>query len=172
MKGNHARKFRSLQQHIKQYGDDPYLKAAYETKLKILTKMMNILDSDTNVIQVVQDTKELLKKLNKQLTEGPAADGNSFLCGENYSKADMQWALVMFRLEMRNIEYLWEDYPAVEAYAQRLIARPQFQKGVVEYQSFSKAVLPVLIRKLKNNQTRILLVMGGVASLLVARRYR
>jgi tetrachloro-p-hydroquinone reductive dehalogenase len=168
MKGNHARKFRSLQQHIKQYdGDDPYLKAAYDAKLKILTKMMNVLDSDTNVIiQVVQDTKEILKKLNKQLTEGPATDGKSFLCGENYSKADMQWALVLFRLQKRNIGYLWEDYPAVEAYAQRLIARPQFQKGVVEYQSFSKVVLPVLIGKLKNNQTRIILVMSVVVILL------
>jgi glutathione S-transferase len=87
MKGIHERKLRSLQQHIKQYGDDPYLKAAYETK------MMTILDLDTNVTQVVQDTKEILKKLNKQLTEEPATDGKSFLCGENYSKADMQWAL-------------------------------------------------------------------------------
>jgi hypothetical protein len=84
----------------------------------------------------------------------------------------MQWALVLFRLKKRNIGYLWEEYPAVEAYAQRLIARPQFQKGVVEYQTFSKVVLPILIRKLKNKQARILLVMGWVTGFLFARRVR
>jgi glutathione S-transferase len=149
MKGNHEKKAKALKEHIEKFKDDAYLKSAYESKLTIMTKMMGVLDSDENLEEIVQLTQGIMRKLNTQLVEGPAKDGTSWLCGKDYSMADMQWALALYRLQLRGYtDFFWADYPAIQAYAERLIARPAFQKAVVAWQGTSNIFSLVVRRKI------------------------
>ena len=46
MKSNHGKKYNMLKKKLNENRDDPYLKACYEGKLAILTKQIEILDSE------------------------------------------------------------------------------------------------------------------------------
>ena len=157
MKTNHAKKRRALLEKIEQFGDDPYLKESYEAKLTILTKQIEINEDQTQLHDIITATKDIMVKLNKQLIEGPASDGTSFLCSKEYSIADMQWGLTLVRLKLRNYDDLfWGEYPAIEAYCKRLASRPAFQKAVIPYQSKNKVFKLVIRRKLERHGKTII----------------
>lgn len=163
MKSNHGKKYNVLKKKLQEHGDDPYLKACYEGKLAILTKQIEILDSEKQLSDIVDATKVIMKQLNKQLTEGPAKDGG-WLCGKNYTIADMQWGLTLVRLHIRGYsDLLWSEYPAIEAYCQQLMARPAIQTAVVQYQTTSKLGGLILRRKLAKNSRKIMLAMAAAA---------
>ncbi len=161
MKSNHGKKYNRLHKKLNEHRDDPYLKACYESKLAILTKQMEILDSQKQLSDIVNATKIIMEQLNKQLIEGPAKDGG-WLCGDNYTIADMQWGLTLVRLYIRGYhDLLWGDYPAIEAYCQQLMARPAIQKAVVQYQTTSKIGGLVLRRKITKNGRKIVLLAAA-----------
>lgn len=163
MKSNHGKKYNMLTKKLNEHRDDPYLKACYESKMAILTKQIEILDSEKQLSDIVNATKIIMKQLNKQLEEGPAKDGG-WLCGENYTIADMQWGLTLVRLHIRGYhDLLWGDYPAIEAYCQKIMARPAIQKAVIQYQTASKIGGLVLRRKIAKNGREIVLLMAAAA---------
>ena len=128
MKSNHGKKYNMLKKKLNENRDDPYLKACYEGKLAILTKQIEILDSEKQLSDIVNATKIIMNHLNKQLIEGPAKDGG-WLCGENYTIADMQWGLTLVRLYNRGCnDLLWSDYPAIDAFASNLWPDQQYKR--------------------------------------------
>mmetsp|Transcript_1816 Transcript_1816/g.3284 ORF Transcript_1816/g.3284 Transcript_1816/m.3284 type:complete len:213 (+) Transcript_1816:529-1167(+) len=156
-RNNHAKKCKALKAKLKEHEDDPYLKACYEGKLKILTKQIEILKDEKQLCDITDATKDITRKLNEQLTNGPSKDGTSWLCGKDYTIADMQWGLVLIRLQFRGYrDLLWSQYPTIERYYQRLMARPAIQKAVVANHNGQKIGRLILWRKLslaKNGKT-------------------
>lgn len=163
MKSNHGKKYNMLTKKLNEHRNDPYLKACYESKLAILTKQIEILGSEEQLSEIVNATKIIMKQLNKQLIIEHTKDGG-WLCGENYTIADMQWGLTLVRLHIRGYhDLLWGDYPAIEVYCKKLMARPAIQKAVVQYQTTSKIGGLVLRRKIAKNGRKIVLLMAAAA---------
>jgi len=165
-KNNHEKKYNALNAKLKEHENDPYLKACYEGKLKILTKQIEILNDEKQLCDIVDATKDIMRQLNDQLINGPSKDGTSWLCGKDYTIADMQWGLVFVRLSFRGYrELLWSQYPAIENYSQRLMARPAMQKAVISYHGGHKIGRLIISRKLamaKKSQ-RVFIVAAIVA---------
>ena len=69
MKSNHGKKYNMLKKKLNENRDDPYLKACYEGKLAIITKQIEILDSEKQLSDIVNATKIIMNQLNKQLIE-------------------------------------------------------------------------------------------------------
>jgi tetrachloro-p-hydroquinone reductive dehalogenase len=177
LKYNHGWKKQVLEQRLREYVNYPYLYGAYKAKYDILSTMMSILDSDQNIMEVIADTKQKLQILHKQLVEGPIGsqppNGDKtvvWLCGNDYTMADMLWGLVLFRLKTRKLdEMLWkQDLPEIEHYAKRLYERPNFQKAVVKYQSPRKVVIPALQTHLQRNATSIMVGAGVLTAIVLA----
>ncbi len=158
MKSQYWKEYDLLQKKRNEHRDDLYLKACYESKLAILKKK----DEEQWSI-IVNATKIAMKQLNKQLIDGPAKEGG-WLCGEKYSIADMQWGLTLVRLHIRGYhDLLWGDSPAIEAYCQKLMARPAIQKAVVQYQTNSFIGELVLRLKIAKNFWIIVLLLAAAA---------
>jgi len=47
-----------------------------------------------------------------------------YLVGDQVSLADIAWGCVLFKLKALGNEYLWEDYPKIEAYVDKILALP------------------------------------------------
>lgn len=176
MKSNHGRKRKALLAKLRQHENDPFLRACYEGKLNILSRQIEVLEDEANLIEIVQATKQAIGRLNDQLTTGPVAwsekhASHNWLCGKQYTIADMQWALTLVRLHFRGYgDMLWrKDYPAVEAYRLRLMTRPAVQRAVVAYHNQPGSIgRLVLSRKLAKNRTAVVSVVLLSAAVGVA----
>ena len=167
LKSNHGKKYKALTAKLEEHSDDPYLKACYEGKLAILTKQIEILNDEKQLTDIVDATKIIMGKLNDQLTSGPAKDGTSWLCGKDYTIADMQWGLNLVRLHNRGYDDLmWGEYPAIKNYCERLMSRPSIQKAVISYQKGRRIGGLILRRKLANNGNGVV-ALAAVAAVIV-----
>jgi len=76
----------------------------------------------------------------------------------------MQWGLTLVRLHIRGYsDLLWSEYPAIEAFCQKLMARPTIQKAVIQYQTTTKIGGLVLRRKIAKNSRKLMLVVAAAA---------
>jgi len=60
-----------------------------------------------------------------------ALERQEWLVGGSFSLADIAWVPLHFTLVTSN--FAFDDYPHVDAWQQRIRARPSFQKGVVQW---------------------------------------
>lgn len=57
----------------------------------------------------------------------------SYLAGEDFSLADADLSVYLFRLGQLQLNFLWDDLAALKAWILRVHARPSFQAGVVNW---------------------------------------
>ena len=78
----------------------------------------------------------------------------------------MQWGLNLVRLHNRGYaDLLWGEYPAIQSYCERLMARPAIQKAVIAYQKGRRIGGMILRRKLAQNAKGV--ALAAVAAVIV-----
>lgn len=178
LKNNHTKRYQALERKIEEHADDEYLKKVYETKLSYVTLIMSIIKSPEKMTEIFEATEEIFAQLNKHLEEGPflAGDtGTAFLCGKTYSMADLLWSIVLWRLQNRGYDaYLWDEYPAVQAYVAKLHARPEFHFAVLDW-AHPLVLTELMVRTtIRHNPLTFALVtaaaVGAVASIFMGRK--
>ena len=73
--------------------------------------------------------------------EARLEDGRTWVCGGDYTLADVFWSVSLFRLAWLGMGFAWEGghplQPAVrgrvQAYADRVFRRPRFREAVVAW---------------------------------------
>lgn len=146
-RGAHHKKVELLTARIREHAEDPTLRRAYEHKRALVRSVKAAVLSPERVQEIFESTREAIGRLCRQLSEGPAERGG-WLCSETFSLADMAWGVVLYRLQaLRLGGPLWGDRPSVARYAQRLFARPSFQRAVVDWDKPWSKVLVPLVRK-------------------------
>ncbi len=58
---------------------------------------------------------------------------SEWLCGSDYSLADIAYTSYMTRLEMLNFQGMWSERPHVSSWYERLKNRPSYQKGILDW---------------------------------------
>ena len=61
-----------------------------------------------------------------------ALEGRDWIVGDNFSLADIAWIPVHFTLHIL-AGYSYENFPAVADWAQRVAARPSYQRGILDW---------------------------------------
>ena len=79
--------------------------------------------SQEQIMKGEQQTAQLLQQLETKLTQ------NNYLLGNTFTMADIPIGAMLYRYFMTEIKR--PPLPAIEAYYQRLIARPDYQKHVM-----------------------------------------
>ncbi|CAB9524519.1 Glutathione S-transferase, C-terminal domain [Seminavis robusta] len=182
VKGTHEQAAKELRQLIDVHKDDNYLRDSYQGKLDLILINQDMMEQPLKLKAVMDATHAAMEQLNQQLVNGPFSttpNNQGWLCSDHqYTLADCQWAVVLYRFKFRNIADLFyaSQYPAIVAYTERLWARPAFQKAVVKWEQ-KHVVVPYLIRsKLRkrfqqhnnNNNKSSLVVMAASAVVVVA----
>jgi glutathione S-transferase len=149
-RGSHEKKEKLLTKLAKEHAGDDYLKAAYEGKLGIVQSTLESLHSKDQLVEIMGQSRIALEKIEHQLENGHFKDGG-WLCSETFSLADIEWGVVLYRLQWIGLsDYLWGDSQHVANYASRLFSRPSFQSGVVDWSHKVKQILlPTLAKKFK-----------------------
>ena len=131
MKDVHDVKCSSLQKFIDENSDDAALVAAYRSKIakeqagKALAFDPERQRGVRNIVQT------LIDNLDVQLRE--AAD--PWVCGSEFSFADIVWAISLYRMHWLGLASLWADKPGVKEYARRVYKRPSIWEQVINYPS-------------------------------------
>jgi len=127
----HDVKCRSLQQFIDDNGDDDALVAAYRSKIA-KEQAGKALAFDSERQRAVRATvKALVDGLDVQL--GEAAD--PWVCGSEFTFADIVWAISLYRMHWLGLAPLWSDKPRVQEYAARVYQRPSIRDQVINFPS-------------------------------------
>jgi glutathione S-transferase len=70
---------------------------------------------------------QIIADLNGQLT----SHIGDWVCGGDFSMADLLWGVSLIRMKYLGLEGLWGDYPRVNAYLERLCQRPSLRSEVI-----------------------------------------
>ena len=146
---SHQDKVDLLSRLIETYRKDPTLKAAYENKRAVIEATKEAMVAPGQMSAIVEATRVEIEDLTHQLASGQFADGG-WLASDAFSLADVQWGVVIYRLQWVGLQpLLWEEDSIISAYAEKLFAKPSFQRGVVQWSRVGrKVVLPTIRYKL------------------------
>jgi glutathione S-transferase len=119
----------------------PELQAQYEAKLEDVRQWNSLVQSRKEIDSINRKVEPMLTQLEAQLTQ------TEWLCGVTYSLADVVWTATLNWLENLRFGSLWADNtrPALNAYINRLKARPSF-KAVIQSDEMP---LPMLLAGLR-----------------------
>lgn len=92
-------------------------------------------------------TPEMMRAATTEIVEivaalaGRLADDRTWICGDEFTLADIMWAVSLWRLKWLGMAFTWEGNHAlnpelhtrVADYAKRLFERPSFQEGVIHW---------------------------------------
>ncbi|MED7787631.1 glutathione S-transferase family protein [Francisella sp. 19X1-34] len=148
-KNGHQNKIAILEKKIKKYSNDPFLRRAFEDKLKTISKTNNIVHNSKLMKQTLQNTKQAITKLDEYLQN----HNGEFALGENFSAIDIYLGIFLWRLDFLNLgKYLWDDSPCIKRYTETLWQRDSFKESIVKpWKQMKKDILiPMLISKIKS----------------------
>ena len=114
----------------------PRLIAAYDAKIRKEAAARQFVATPDLMRSAGQEILAIIADLEERL-----ADGRTWVCGDDFTMADIQWAVSLFRLKWLGMEFTWAGEhtlnktrrPAVDAYAGRLFARPSFGEAVIHW---------------------------------------
>jgi glutathione S-transferase len=146
---NHKEKETILVNLIERHKDIPYLKEAYEKKLKILQFTEKTLDSEEDLKAIMSTIYDAMDKIEYQLKTGPFSQGG-WLCSQAYSQADIEWSVMLSRFDFLNLgKKLLKTRPFTKRYQNALFSRPAFKKSIVAWgHPFRQIFIPILCKKL------------------------
>lgn len=76
-------------------------------------------------------TREIINALDEQL----ASHDGPWVCGPDFSLADLCWGVNLYRLHWLGLASMWEELPRVKDYATRLYKRPSLWNAVIRFPS-------------------------------------
>ncbi|QIW10687.1 glutathione S-transferase family protein [Francisella sp. LA112445] len=148
-KNGHQNKIEILEKKIKKHSNDPFLRRAFENKLKAVSKINNIVHNPKLMEQTLQDTKQAITKLSEYLQN----HNNEFALGKDFSAIDIYLGVFLWRLDFLNLgKYLWGDNQFIKRYTETLWQRDSFKEAIIKpWKQMKKDILiPMLISKLKS----------------------
>ena len=145
----HQDKIELLSRLIEKYQHDETLKHAYEKKRAVIEATHGAIATPGQLAAIVESTKAELSDLEQQLSEGPF-DSGGWLASDALSLADIQWGVVLYRLRWLGLEpLLWKGESRITSYANRVIARESFQRGIIQWSKVGRnVILPMLQHRL------------------------
>lgn len=144
---NHAAKLPILQKLIEEHKDDPFLKDAYERKLKILEFTEGALDSPRDMQALMHTIYASMDEVEAQLARGPFRSGG-WLCSQQYSQADLEWSVMLRRFHFLTLDKkLLSHRPHAASYQKRLFSRPAFKRGIAHWEHPVLQILLPFVRK-------------------------
>lgn len=145
----HQDKIELLSRLIEKYQHDETLKHAYEKKRAVIEATHEAIVTPSQLAAIVESTKAELSDLEQQLGEGPF-DSGGWLASDALSLADIQWGVVLYRLRWLGLEpLLWKGESRITSYADRVIARESFQRGIIQWSKVGRnVILPMLQHRL------------------------
>ncbi|WP_150467072.1 glutathione S-transferase family protein [Francisella sp. SYW-9] len=148
-KNSHQNKIEILEKKIKKHSNDPFLRRAFENKLKVVSRTNKIVHSPKLMEQTLQGTKEAIAKLNEYLQ----SHSDQFALGKDFSAIDIYLGVFLWRLDFLNLgEYLWGDSQRIKKYTENLWQRDSFIEVVIKpWKQMKKDLLiPMFISKVKS----------------------
>ncbi|KYC35304.1 hypothetical protein WA1_09140 [Scytonema hofmannii PCC 7110] len=124
--------------------ENPNLHTQYAAKLEDVKNWNATVDDRAQVAAINGRMNEILDQLENELRK------SDWLCGANYSLADLVWTAVLHYLEQVKLDTLWRNgrRPALAAYIARLKARPSFKEAIQDYLA-PKVMEPIVIAGLR-----------------------
>lgn len=131
--GVHAKKIRVLKAMIEQVGDsDPAVLAAYKAKIKKEDAAGEFVIDADGMRETHRKMSEHVDALEAQLLTHTA----DWVCGDQFTMADIMWTASMWRLQWLGFGDLWKgdgERPRLNAYLDRAFQRPSFRSAVVNW---------------------------------------
>ena len=124
-------KVEALEALMNANSDDPELVEAYRSKIS-KEKAGKLLARDPATQYAIRaEAQAIIDGLDNQL----AAHGNPWVCGANFTMADLTWAVNLYRMQWLGVGSLWKNLPRVQEYAHLLYKRPSIWNAVIKFPS-------------------------------------
>ena len=136
MPGVHDRKIEKIRKARDLAADDPELVAAYDAKIAKELAGKDLVNDPDQMRRSVQEVLAIVGELDDRLS-----DNRRFVCGDDFTLADVVWAVSLFRLKWLGMAFAWTGEhvlesakrPFVASYGSRLFERPAFRAAVIEW---------------------------------------
>lgn len=130
--GVHARKIRALNAVMNTLAPDSDLRQAYESKIRKEQMAAKFVVSADQMRDAHKIAKARVADLEAQL----ARHSGDWVCGEQYTMADIVWTVSLYRLQWLGLSHFWGQDTGnvrVAAYVERAIERPSFRSAVRDW---------------------------------------
>lgn len=125
----HDVKCESLQAFIDANAGDAGLVAAYRSKMAKERAGKALAFDPVRQREVRASAQAIVDGLDATLEASPGP----WLCGPDYTLADVVWSISLYRLQWLGLASLWADKPRVHEYAARGYRRPSVSEQVINY---------------------------------------
>ena len=123
MPGIHDRKIMKLMEGRSLAVGHPRLQAAYDAKIRKEAAAKKYVATGDMMRGAVTEVLALIAALDERLS-----DGRTWICGEDFTMADIQWAISLYRFKWLGMAFVWKgghalnavEHPKVAAYSERL----------------------------------------------------
>ena len=116
---------------IKESSGDAALVAAYQSKIAKELAGKNLARDNDFQRAIRVEMKDIVDSLDRQLE----ATGGPWVCGAEFTLADVVWGVSLYRLHWLGLAFLWNDLARVRDYTGRIYHRPSIREEVINYPS-------------------------------------
>ncbi len=136
MPGTHDAKIKKLMEGRALAAGDPNLIAAFDAKIRKEEAARQYVATPDMMRTATDEILRIVADL-----DGRLADDRTWICGEDFTAADILWAVSLFRLKWLGMGFAWEGghalndekHDRVDGYAKRLFDRPSFREAVIHW---------------------------------------
>ena len=134
MPGMHDRRIEKLTRLMSETADDAAVAAAFAAKIEKENAGRGFVHTPEAMRAAVGEMVDIVAALDARL-----GDGRGWICGDQFTLADVLWAVSLFRMKWIGMAWLWAGdhplnataHPRVAAYAAQLFERPAFGESVI-----------------------------------------
>ncbi len=131
MVGVYDLKVEALEQLIAANSDDAEVVEAYHAKISKEQGGKN-LQHDAGFQNTTRiQTQDIINGLDEQLSSHEYA----WVCGSEFTMADLCWGVSLYRMHWQGLASLWQDLPRVHEYTRGLYQRPSLWNAVIRFPS-------------------------------------
>ena len=124
-------KVEALEQLIAANHDDEEVVDAYRAKISKELGGKELQHDAEFLHGIREQTREIITGLEETL----AGHEHRWVCGEEFTLADVCWGVSLYRIHWLGLASLWKDLPRVQAYTELLYKRPSLRNAVIEFPS-------------------------------------
>nr|ABP93365.1 HCH-reductive dechlorinase LinD [Pseudomonas aeruginosa] len=132
MPGIHAHRIDAVRRNIPLADGDPLLLEAYQHKIVKEEAAASFVINEPQMRTAISKAEQLVTDLDRDL----GASTGPWLFGDRFTLADLFWAVSLYRFLWLGYSGFWKDgagKPRVEAYANRLFARPSVKDAIIQW---------------------------------------
>ena len=138
---------KTLEDLIERHKNDNYLKNAYEGKLRVIRKYSESIHTPADMKAATDLIDKSITELNEQLANGPFASNDGFLCSQDLCVADIEWCVLLKRLEFVGGGSRWLKDTPTGAYFEKLTTLECYKDGIAKFDNKAKLAWEVAGRK-------------------------